>query len=87
MHKDTQVRGRHGPRATTFGVGMNTPLPALPLSAPIPDATKKKRVLLIDISHTKRDLRAEFLRELGMDVDYAADIAEAVYGGGPPCTT
>ena len=65
---------------------MNTPLPALPLSAPIPDATKKKRVLLIDTSHTKRDLRAEFLRKLGMDVDCAADIAEAVYGG-PFCTT
>ena len=56
---------------------MNTPLPALPLSAPIPDATKKKRVLLIDTSHAKRDLRAEVLRKLGMDVDCAADIAEA----------
>ena len=56
---------------------MNTPLPALPLSAPIPDATKKKRVLLIDISHAKRDLRAEVLRKQGMDVDCAADIAEA----------
>ena len=56
---------------------MNTLLPALPLSAPIPDATKKKRVLLIDISHAKRDLRAGILRKLGMDVDCAADIAEA----------
>ena len=56
---------------------MNTPLTSLPLSAPIPDAIKKKRVLLIDSSHTKRDLRAEVLRKLGMDVDSAADIAEA----------
>ena len=56
---------------------MNTPLPTLPLSAPIPDATKKKRVLLIDTSHAKRDLRAEVLRKLGMDVDCAADIVEA----------
>ena len=56
---------------------MNTPLLALPVSAPIPDVVKKKRVLLIDTSHAKRDLRAEVLRKLGMDVDSAADIAEA----------
>jgi CheY-like chemotaxis protein len=56
---------------------MNTPLRALPVSAPTPDIVKKKRVLLIDASHTKRDLRAEVLRKLGMDVDSAADIAEA----------
>lgn len=56
---------------------MNTPLLALPVSAPIPDAVKKKRVLLIDTSHAKRDLRAEVLRKRGMDVDSAADIAEA----------
>jgi CheY-like chemotaxis protein len=56
---------------------MNTPLPGLPLSAPIPDVIKKKRVLLIDTSHVKRGLRADVLRKLGMDVDSAADIAEA----------
>jgi len=56
---------------------MNTPLLASPLSAPIPGAIKKKRVLLIDTSHAKRDLRAEVLRKLGTDVDCAADIAEA----------
>ena len=56
---------------------MNTPLTSLALSAAIPDAIKKKRVLLIDSSHTKRDLRAEVLRKLGIDVDSAADIAEA----------
>jgi CheY-like chemotaxis protein len=56
---------------------MNTPMLALPLSAPIPDTVKKKRVLLIDSSHAKRDLRAQVLRKFGMDVDSAADIAEA----------
>ena len=56
---------------------MNTPLLSLPVSAPIPDAVKKKRVLLIDTSHAKRDLRAEILRKLGIDADSAADIVEA----------
>ena len=56
---------------------MNTPLLSLSVSAPIPDAVKKKRVLLIDTSHAKRDLRAEVLRKLGIDVDGAADIVEA----------
>jgi len=57
---------------------MNTPLPpALPLSAAIPRAAKKKRVLLVDTSQVKRELRAEVMRKLGMDVDCAMDIAEA----------
>ena len=56
---------------------MNTPLLSLPVCAPIPEASKKKRVLLIDTSHAKRDLRAEVLRKLGIDVDSAADIVEA----------
>ena len=56
---------------------MNIPLLSLSISAPIPDAAKKKRVLLIDSSHTKRDLRAEVMRKLGIDVDSAADIVEA----------
>jgi len=57
---------------------MTAPLPpALPLSAPIPGAVKKKRVLLVDASQTKRELRAEVMRKLGVDVDCAADIAEA----------
>jgi CheY-like chemotaxis protein len=56
---------------------MNTSLLPLPVSAPIPDAVKKKRVLLIDTSHAKRDLRAEVMRKLGIDVDSAADIVEA----------
>jgi hypothetical protein len=60
------------------GAGM-TPLlpPPLPLSAPISGAVKKKRVLLVDTSQVKRELRAEVMRKLGMDVDCAADIAEA----------
>jgi len=56
---------------------MNTPLPVLPLSAPIPDRVKKKRVLLVDASQVKREVRAEVMRKLGIDVDCAADIAEA----------
>jgi len=56
---------------------MNTPLLSIPVSAPIPDAVKRKRVLLIDTSHAKRDLRAEVLRKRGIDVDSAADIVEA----------
>ena len=57
---------------------MTTPLPpALPLSTPIPNAPKKKRVLLVDTSQAKRELRAEVMRKLGLDVDCAADIAEA----------
>lgn len=56
---------------------MNIPLLPLALSAPIPDAVKKRRVLLIDTSHAKRDLRAEVLRKVGIDVDSAADIVEA----------
>ena len=55
---------------------MTTPT-ALPLSAAIPGAIKKKRVLLVDTSQIKRELRAEVMRKLGMDVDCAADIPEA----------
>jgi DNA-binding NtrC family response regulator len=38
---------------------------------------KKKRVLLIDTSRAKRDLRSETMRKLGVEVDCAADISEA----------
>lgn len=47
------------------------------LSAPIPNPLKKKRVLLVDASTTKRNLRAETMRKLGVDVDCAGDIGEA----------
>ena len=53
---------------------MNMPL-LVPLSTP--GEVRKKRVLLVDTSHPKRELRAEVMRKLGMDVDCAADIAEA----------
>lgn len=56
---------------------MNTPLVAPQVSTQIPDTIKKKRVLLIDSSHASRELRAEVMRKLGIDVDSAADIAEA----------
>jgi hypothetical protein len=38
---------------------------------------KKKRVLLVDACMATRDLRAETMRKLGMEVDCAADIIEA----------
>jgi hypothetical protein len=56
---------------------MNTPIVALPLSVPALPADKKKRVLLVDTSSHKRELRAEVMRKLGIEVDSAADIAEA----------
>lgn len=57
---------------------MTTRLPPAPLlSAPIPGDAKKKRVLLVDTSQAKRELRAEMMRRFGMDVDCAADISEA----------
>lgn len=55
-----------------------TTLPTeLPLAAPIPPVVKKKRVLLLDTSQAKREVRAEVLRKFGMDVDCAIDLAEA----------
>jgi CheY-like chemotaxis protein len=56
---------------------MTTSIPNLAFSQRIPPPIKKKRVLLVDSSGAKRDLRAEILRKLGMDVDCAADISEA----------
>jgi CheY-like chemotaxis protein len=50
---------------------------SLPLSGPLPSAIKKKRVLLVDASPATRELRAEAMRKLGMDVDCAVDISEA----------
>ena len=47
------------------------------LSNPAATALKKKRVLLIDTSRAKRDLRSETMRKLGVEVDCAADISEA----------
>ena len=57
---------------------MTTPLISPQLAdAAAAGSLKKKRVLLIDGSSTKRELRAETMRKLGMDVDCAADISEA----------
>jgi len=56
---------------------MNTPLLGLPLSTPLPSKLKTKRVLLVDASATMRELRAESMRMLGLEVDCAADISEA----------
>jgi hypothetical protein len=56
---------------------MTTPVIALPLPTPEGIPTKKKRVLLLDSSQTKRDLRADVMRKLGIDVDCAADVLEA----------
>ena len=56
---------------------MSTILSEPPIAAPLPGVLKKKRVLLIDASRAKRELRAEVMRKLGMDVDCAADIPEA----------
>jgi CheY-like chemotaxis protein len=51
---------------------MSIPASLIP-SIPVP----KKRVLLVDTLATKRDLRAKIMRQLGADVDCAADISEA----------
>jgi CheY-like chemotaxis protein len=54
-----------------------TPFPATKLSTPIPSTDKRRRVLLVDASSQKRELRAETMRKLGIEVDSAADIGEA----------
>jgi CheY-like chemotaxis protein len=56
---------------------MTAPIHTPLFSAPIPNPVKKKRVLLVDTSRRTRDLRAEMMRKLGMEVDCAADISEA----------
>jgi CheY-like chemotaxis protein len=56
---------------------MTTPVLALPLPNADGSPAKKKRVLLLDTSQTKRDLRADVMRKLGIEVDCAADVLEA----------
>jgi hypothetical protein len=56
---------------------MSTVVVTQPLFEPMPSPLKKKRILLVDGSPAKRDLRAETMRKLGMDVDIAIDISEA----------
>ena len=49
----------------------------LPDPDSLPEVAKKKRVLLVESSTGKRDLRSEIWRKLGAEVDCAADISEA----------
>jgi CheY-like chemotaxis protein len=56
---------------------MTMPVIALTDSTPGGSPAKKKRVLLVDTSRTKRDLRADVMRKLGIEVDCAADVLEA----------
>ena len=56
---------------------MSAPTLTWSLSNPAATTPKKKRVLLVDTSRTKRDLRSETMRKLGVEVDCAADISEA----------
>jgi CheY-like chemotaxis protein len=49
----------------------------LSFAVPAHSLLKRKKVLLVDASRAKRDLRAEVMRKLGIDVDCAADIPEA----------
>jgi CheY-like chemotaxis protein len=56
---------------------MSTTTFASAQAVPMPGGVKKRRVLLIDTSPAKSDLRAEVMRKLGIEVDCAADIPEA----------
>ncbi len=56
---------------------MSAPTFTLSHSNPAIAAAKKKRVLLVDSSRAKRDLRSETMRRLGAEVDCAADVSEA----------
>lgn len=47
------------------------------LAGPVPAVMRRMRVLLVDDSTATRELRAEAMRKLGMDVDCACDISEA----------
>jgi hypothetical protein len=46
-------------------------------AAQLVSPVKNKRVLLVDTCRPKRDLRAEAMRRLGLEVDCAADVLEA----------
>jgi hypothetical protein len=52
---------------------------AVPLTVPMETShnIKKKRVLLVDTCTEKRELRADAMHKLGVDVDCASDIDEA----------
>jgi CheY-like chemotaxis protein len=73
----TQIGERFPCDDAQVGAGMTTPLVTLNVPVSIPSADKKRRVLLLDTSSRKRELRAETMRKLGIEVDSAADIGEA----------
>jgi CheY-like chemotaxis protein len=52
---------------------------AMPFAKLLPEPPRKKRILLVDASRAKRNMRAEAMRKLGIDVDIAVDIDEARY--------
>lgn len=56
---------------------MSLPSSIFPVHDPAMATPKKKRVLLVDSSRPKRDLRSETMRKVGIEVDCAADISEA----------
>ena len=56
---------------------MTAPVLASSFPEPKGGPLKKKRVLLVETSPSKRDSRAQVIRTLGVDVDCAADIREA----------
>lgn len=56
---------------------MNAPMLMLPHPNSSYASAKKKRILLVDSSRNKRDLRSETMRRLGAEVDCAADASEA----------
>ena len=56
---------------------MTASVVALTALSPFTGPLKKKRVLLVDTCREKRDIRAEAMRRLGMEVDCAADVLEA----------
>lgn len=56
---------------------MSAPTLTIPRFNPVMAPVRRKRVLLVDSSRTKRDLRSATMRRLGAEVDCAADVSEA----------
>ena len=76
QEKDTRIVKKHEQAAESLGrfgaragIEMTTPLLAVPTGSSVARPVKKKRVLLIDPSPSKCELRATALRKLGIDVD------------------
>jgi CheY-like chemotaxis protein len=58
---------------------MNMAPATFSFSKPEAEAPRKKRILLVVSSRAKRDMRAQAMRKLGIDVDCAVNIDEARY--------